>query len=534
MVGMIINEQLLSMELDIGSAVTLVSEHTSRSKWPDTPLQISSVKLCTYSNESLEVLGQIEATVQYNEQTVNLPLIVVQGNGQSLFGRDWLARIRLDWQRIHSILKCGIIEVLNCHSHVFQETLGTLQGYEVQLYVDLQAKPRYCKARPVPYSMRTVVEKELDRLATEGIIEPVKFADWASPIVSVLKADGCPVRICGDFKLLNQACKLDKYPLPKIDDLFVRVAGGTVFSKLDLSQAYQQVLLAEESLKYVVVSTHRGLFHYNRLPFGVSSASGIFQRIMENLLKDIPGVVVYLDDILISGKSETDHMATLEEVLQRLAAVGLHLKREKCTFLVPSVTYLGYRIDSQGLHPVSDKVCAIQNAPKPHNQSSLKSYLGLLSYYSRFLLNLPNTLAPLYRLLHNSVQWIWGKQESDAFKASKNLLLSLQILVHFDPAPPIVLACDASAHGVGAVLSHKFADGSEKPIGFVSRTLTDTEKKYSQVEKEGLACIFGLSRFHTYLFGHKFTLVTDNKALVSLFDPGVFHLKHLGELSVGL
>ena len=218
---------------------------------------------------------------------------------------------------------------------------------------------------------------------------------------------------------------------------------------------------------------------------------------------------MYLDDMLISGKSESEHLATLE-VLQRFAGAGFHLKREKCTFLVPSVTYLVYRIDIQGLHPVPEKVRAIQNAPESHNQSSLKSYLGLLSYYSRFLPNLPNTLVPLYNLLCSSVQWKWGKHESDAFKASKKLLLSSQILVHFDPAHPIVLACDASAHDIRAVLSHKFADGSEKPIGFVSRTLTDTEKKYPQVEKEGLACNFGISHFHTYLFGHKFTLVTDN------------------------
>ena len=214
-----------------------------------------------YSNESLEVLGQIEATVQYKEQIAKVPLIVVKGNGQSLFGRDWLSQIRLDWQKIHSILKCDITEVLNRHSHVFKETLGTLQGYETQSYVDPQAKPRYCKARPIPYSMRTVVEQELDRLLSEGILESVKFADWASPIVPVLKADGRSVRICGDFN--------------------VQVAGGTAFSKLDLSQVYQQVPLAEESHKYVVVDTHRGLFHYNRMPFGVSSAPGIFQRITE-------------------------------------------------------------------------------------------------------------------------------------------------------------------------------------------------------------------------------------------------------------
>ena len=136
MVDVIINDQPVSMELDTGSAVTLASEHTHKSKWPETPLQLSSVKLCTYSNESLEVLGQIEAIVQYNEQIVKVPLIVVKGNGQSLYRRDWLSQIRLDWQKIH--LKCDIIQVLNHHSHVFKETLGTLQGYEAQLYSTTQ------------------------------------------------------------------------------------------------------------------------------------------------------------------------------------------------------------------------------------------------------------------------------------------------------------------------------------------------------------------------------------------------------------
>ena len=192
----------------------------------------------------------------------------------------------------------------------------------------------------------------------------------------------------------------------------------------------------------------------------------------------------------IVGKSESEHLATLEEVLQRLAGAGLHLKGEKCTFLVPLVAYLqlGCRIDSQRLQPVPEKVRTIKNAPEPHNQSSLKSYLGLLFYYSHFLLNLPNTLAPLYNLLHSSVQWKWGEQESDAFNALKKLLLPAQILMHFDPVHPTVLACDASACGIKAVLSHKFADCSEKLIGFVSKALTGTEKKYPQVEKEGLAC----------------------------------------------
>ena len=163
------------------------------------------------------------------------------------------------------------------------------------------------------------VEEELAQLQRQGIITPVQFADWAAPIIPVLKANKKTVRICGDFKMtVNQASRLDKYPIPIIEDLFAKMSGGTKFTKLDLSQVYQQVRLDEESKKYVVINTHKGLFQYNRLPFGVSSAPGIFQRVMESLLGNIPGVVVYIDDILITGKADEEHLATLEEVLKRL------------------------------------------------------------------------------------------------------------------------------------------------------------------------------------------------------------------------
>ena len=171
----------------------------------------------------------------------------------------------------------------------------------------------------------------------------------------------------------------------------------------------------------------------------------------------------------------------------------------------------------QGLHPVPEKVKAVQEAPKPQNVTELKSYLGLLSYYSKFLPNLSTVLAPLYKLLRQREKWQWKKPQHHAFEESKKLLLSSQVLVHFNPSLDIQLACDASDYGLGAVLSHKMPDGSEKPIGFVSRTLSDTEKKYSQIEKEALACVVGVTRFHLYLWGHHFTLQTDHKPLLSLF-----------------
>ena len=268
----------------------------------------------------------------------------------------------------------------------------------------------------------------------------------------------------------------------------------------------------------MVINTHKGLFRYTRLPYGISSAPGIFQRVMENLLQGIPSVVVYIDDILITGATEQEHLQALEEVLSRLEKAGLRARKCKCRFMVPSIDYLGYRIDTEGLHPQPDKVKAIKEAPNPTCVTELKAYLGLLTYYSKFLPNLSTTLAPLYALLQKDYPWRWMEEEEKAFIASKELLTSKSLLVHFNPKLKLVLACDASAYGIGAVLAHRMPDGSEKPIGYVSRSLSKAERNYSQLEKEGLACIFGVKKFHSYLFGHPFELVTDHKPLLTLLN----------------
>ena len=509
----------LEMEIDTGACMSLISEQTAKWLFPKKDLKPSKARLTTYSGEPITSLGETDVDVSYGTQQATLPLIVVSGTGPSLLGRNWLTTIRLDWKSIGSVShQTHLSQLLDKYSSVFKKGLGKLVGHKAKLHVDPGAQPRYCVARPLPYALRNKVEAELDRLQSEGIIQPVQFADWAAPIVPVLKADKESLRICGDFKLtVNKASKLDRYPIPKIEDLFSKLAGGRTFSKLDMSQAYQQIPLDQDSCKYVVINTHRGLFQFNRLPFGVSSAPGVFQRIMESILNGVPNVVVYLDDILVTGPTEAEHLQVLEEVLQRLQTAGLRLKREKCVFMAPSVAYLGHKIDAQGLHPLPDKVRAIQEAPQPQNVSELKAYLGLLSYYSKFLPNLSTVLAPLYRLLRDDQPWMWKKPQEEAFQQSKEMLLSSQVLVHFDPTREIRLACDASDYGIGAVLSHRMPDGTEKPVGFASRTLSSAEKKYSQLEKEALACVFGVKRFHSYLWGHHFTLQTDHKPLLSLF-----------------
>ena len=301
--------------------------------------------------------------------------------------------------------------VLAKYPDVFMEGLGTLKGVKAKIYFDQGAEPKYIKARSVPYALKTNVELELERLEREGIISPAEFSEWAAPIVPVAKPNGT-VRICGDYKLtVNQVSKLDNYPIPKTEDLLATLGGGEKFTKLDMSQAYQQMTLDEESRKFTTINTHKGLFQYNRLPFGVSSAPGIFQRTMENLLQGIPNVIVRMDDILISGKDDNHHMANLEAVLKKLSEAGLRLQKEKCFFMVPEVTYCGYVINGRGIKLVEAKVDAIQNAPVPENVTQLRAFLGMLNYYHRFLPDIATVLEPLHKLLRQGTKWCWKTEQ---------------------------------------------------------------------------------------------------------------------------
>ena len=521
-IDLCVNDVAETFEIDTGASISLISEDTYLKKFSKLGLNKTNTRLSTYTGEKLDVKGLINADIAYEGQKVHLPLYVVASKGPSLIGRDLLEVLKVNWNkvfpRVNTINSLTLKEILKNHGGVFQSGLGTLKDIKAAIHIDESVSPTYCKARTVPYAMRQKVEHELQRLEEDKIIEPIQYSEWAAPIVPVLKPDKS-VRICGDYKLtVNKAAKTDKYPIPKAEDIFATLAGGEKFSKLDLTHAYQQVHLDDKSKEYVVINTHKGLYRYNRLPFGVSSAPGIFQRIMENLLQGIPHVAVYLDDVLITGSNDDEHLKTLNLVLSKLESAGLRLKRDKCEFMAPSVIYLGHKIDKYGLHPTEEKVRAIHNAPEPTNVSELKSFLGLLTYYSKFLRNLTETLAPLYALLQKGVPFKWGSKERRAFEKSKSLLTSSKVLVHFNPKLDLILACDASNYGIGAVLAHRMADGSEKPIAFASRTMNKAEQNYSQVEKEGLACIFGVKKFHSYLYGRHFELITDNKAIHSLFN----------------
>lgn len=515
-----VNGKEIMMEIDTGAAVSIISEKEFKAVFPTEPLEVARVKLKTYTGELMPVLGQFEAKVSYDGQTEVLSLIVVKGEGPSLCGRNWLQKLSLNWRKIKHVSQVqqvtSIEEVLESCSEVFKEELGTLRGLKAKIRVNPEISPRFCKARPLPFSMKAQVDAELDRLEKAGIITPVKYSEWAAPIVPVVKKDKT-LRLCGDYKLtVNQAVTTEIYPLPRIEELMATLSGGTMFSKIDLASAYQQVLLEDESKELLTINTHRGLFVYNRLPFGVSSAPSIFQRIMENLMRDLD-VIVYLDDLLVTGKTEQEHLQRLQAVLKRLQENGLRVKKSKCEFGKSQIEYLGFVLNSQGLHPSPDKVDAVKNAPVPTCVKELKAFLGLVNYYGRFLPNQSTMAAPLYRLLRDNVPWEWKQSEQEAFEKCKDLLTNEKVLIHYDPSLPLTLACDSSAYGIGAVLQHTMPTGEERPIAYASRTLSPAEKKYSQIEKEGLSLIFGIKKFHQYLWGRKFKMVTDHKPLLTLF-----------------
>ena len=240
---------------------------------------------------------------------------------------------------------------------------------------------------------------------------------------------------------------------------------------------------------------------------------------MDQILQGLDGVMCYLDDTLVCGKTDVEHLDNLRKVLQRLQDRGVRVKKSKCSFLKSSVQYLGHRIDAEGIHATDNKIQAIVNAPVLKNVTELRSFLGLLNYYGRFIPNLASLLHPLNELLCQGTSWTWTKECREAFESAKQKIVAPNVLVHYDSTLPITLAADASAYGLGAVISHTMSDGSERPIAFASRTLLSSEKNYSQVEKEALSLIFGVSKFHTYLYGRKFTLITDHKPLVTILGP---------------
>jgi len=513
-----VDQENVQFTVDTAASVSVIGENTYQKYFKDKSLQKSSVKLRSYGGQEIPVIGQMMVDVDYEGQRAQLPLIVAKGPKVSLLGRNWMKYIRLNWSEIFSVMSnLTLPGVLSRHDVVFHGS-GSIKKFKAKIRVKPNTQPVFKKARSVPYALNDKVGNELDRLENLGIVRKVRSSVWAAPVVVVPKAD-LAVRICGDYKVtINPALEEQPYPLPTAEDIFATLAGGKYFTVLDLSQAYSQLELDEESRKYLTINTHKGLYEYTRLAYGVSTAPHIFQSVMDQILQGLEGVCCYIDDVLIKAKTKAEALERLDQVLARLEEYGIKVKKSKCKFIQESVEYLGHRIDAEGIHPTDEKIKAITEAKKPTDKPELKSLLGLINYYAKFFSGLSTKLAPLNRMLRDDVEFEWSRECQEALEVVQTELTSDRVLVHYDPSKPLVLATDASPIGVGAVLSHTI-NGVERPVAFGSRTLSDTERNWAQIEKEGQAIVYGVQKFHKYLYGRRFKLITDHKPLTYIFAP---------------
>ncbi|UYV63361.1 K02A2.6-like, partial [Cordylochernes scorpioides] len=505
----------IKFEMDTGSGLTLISEKDFKNSLQHLKLEKASIIVRTYDGTVVPILGKINVKVECQDITYKLRALVVKGEKRALMGREWINRLKLGCFAVkHMPVEITIEEILKENQALFVETTEPIKGFTFSVNM-CDVNPIFHKARPVPFAIRPAVTEALDKMVAKGYLCEVASSKWATPVVVVPKKNK-EIRICCDFKVtLNKFLDTAAYPLPTQQDLFSTLAKGKYFSKLDLRNAYLQLEVDPGTRPLLTINTHKGLFRFKRMPFGLANAPSYFQSVMDRVLSGIGGVICYIDDVLIATASIEEHLALLKTIFARLAKYNIKLKKEKCLFLQKEIEYLGHLVTEEGIRPLDHKVQAIQKAKTPTNISELRSFLGLVNFYRKFIPNLPELLKPLHELLHKKRPWVWTKECGEAIDKCKNSITSERVLVPYDATLPLCLATDASQIGVGAVLSH-IIEGQERPIMFASRTLSVAEQNYSQIEKEALAIIYGVTKFHQFIYGRKFILITDHKPLVTI------------------
>jgi len=352
--------------------------------------------------------------------------------------------------------------------------------------------------------MQAIIDTEVEHMLHEGIIEPSKSA-WSSPIVIVKKHDGKP-RFCIDFRRVNEVTERDAYPLPQITATLDKLRGAKYLTTLDLKSGYWQVPLSRESRAVTAFTVPgKGLMQFCVMPFGLHSAPATFQRLLDQTLGPElePNVFVYLDDIIVCTRTFSEHLTILRKVFRRLRDARLKLNTEKCRFCVNRLKYLGHIVDQDGIRTDPEKVSAITDWKEPQTVKHVRQFLGVASWYRRFIKDFATKAAPLTALTKKHAKWIWGPVEKEAFCRLKKDLTASPVLACADFERTFVLQTDASTTGLGAVLTQFFPEG-ERVIAYASRTLNATERNYSTTELECMAVLWGIRKMRGYLEGYHY------------------------------
>ena len=425
----------------------------------------------------------------------------------------------VDYSKVPLESQDAFRDLLQDYAHLFAKSdleLGCTNVVKMSLNTGNSAP---IKQRPyrLPFSQRPILDKHLDELLEAGIIRPSK-SPWSSPIIMVPRKDGGSPRMCVDYRKLNKVLVHNSFPLPNINDILTSMHGAKVFSCIDLKSGYYQIEMEEADKEKTAFITHRSLFEFNRLPFGLASAPPIFQHLIQNVIGSAQNVyaIAYLDYIIVYSKTYEEHLTHLRDIFERLDKANLKMKPSKCNFFEERVKYLGHVISGNGIEPDPEKVQAIEQLQPPTTVKEVRSIVGMASYYRAFIPNFSELIRPLTELTRKNARFEWSLERQKAFDLVKQKLTSAPVLAHPDMSKPFKLHTDASIQAVGAVLTQDYYEG-ERVVQYLSKQLTGGQQKWPTIEREAYAIIFAINKLRHFLLGHNFTVFTDHKPLRSLF-----------------
>ena len=471
------------------------------------------------------VVAKVETIGKGNIRSIN----TVMKNAKSNTHIDWNSDVDVPGEH-----KAIVVNFLKRHRDLFatkDSELGHTDTVKMKIETGTQ-QPIKLRPYRTPIQNRQVIDKAVDEMLDANVIRRSK-SPWSFPVVIVDKKDGSK-RFCVDFRKLNQITKPNSYPLPLIDDILALLGKAKYFTSLDLKSGYWQVLMDEKDKEKTAFACHRGLFEFNVMPFGLTSAPAVFQELMSIVLHGLSHfATAYLDDILIYSETLEDHMHHLQEVFDRLREHGLKLKLKKCSFLKLETNYLGFLINDRGIKPDPLKVEAIKSLPAPTCVREVRSFIGMTSYYRRFIPNFSEIAEPVIALTRKHARFKWSEECQKAFEYLKASLTVVPLLSYPDPNKPYTLYTDASNSCIGACLTQQCDDEdgilpnvkNEKPIYYLSHKLSRTQCKWSTIEKEAFAIHYSLQKLDYYLHNSRFVIKTDHKPLKYLLESPIQNKK---------
>lgn len=439
----------------------------------------------------------------------NVKFIVCDDECQPLLSMSTsqkMGLIKIQEHEFHRVARVSTEEF----SDVFDNKLGTLPGTQ-ELRVSPDAKPVVMASRRVSVNMRPKLKEELKRLENLQVIEKInKPTPWLSQLVMTPKKDGS-LRICIDPLELNKVLQREHYTMPVLEEVLHELKDAKFFTKADLSSGYWHVELTEEASELTSFQTPFGRYKWKRLPFGLSVSAEIFQKKVLEALEGLPGIVCIADDVIIQGKNQQEHDKHLKEFLLRCREKGIKLNKKKFEVGLKKICFMGHQITAEGLQPDPAKVEAISKMPRPDSLTDLRRFIGLVNFMAKFLPKLAVVMHPLHNLLKDNVPFQWSSHEEAAFKEVKSLMCEAPVLAFYDPNKKLTLENDACEYGLGSVMLQE-----GRPIAYASRSLTETERRYAQIEKEMLAAVYGLEKFHHYTYAREVEVITDHKPLEAI------------------